>query len=74
MEEKLRLTFLANSENDPSIPYRLVIGNLLYIVLSTRLDIAYAVFVILCLTMAGNTAAKSILQYLHKTIDHSIVH
>jgi hypothetical protein len=48
MEEKLRLTFPANPENNPSIPYRSVNGKLLYIALSTRPDIAYAVCYLSC--------------------------
>jgi len=78
MEEKLRLTFPANPENDPSIPYRLVIGKLLYIALSTRPNIAYAVCYLSCFVsnygMEHWTAVKRILRYLHKTIDHGIVY
>jgi len=78
MEEKLRLTFPANPENDPSIPYRLVIGKLLYIAMSTRLDIAYAVcYLSRFVSNYGREhwmAAKRVLQYLHKTIDHGIVY
>jgi len=78
MEEKLCLTFPANPENDPSIPYRSVIGKLLYIALSTRLDIAYAVcYLSRFVSNYGRehwTAAKHVLRYLHKTIDHGIVY
>jgi len=78
MEEKLRLTFPANPENNPSIPYRSVIGKLLYIALSTRPDIAYAVCYLCCFVSNYGrehwSATKCILQYLHKTIDHRIVY
>jgi len=52
----------------------LVIGKLLYIALSTRPDIAYAAYHLSCFVSNYGrkdwTAAKHILQYLHKTIDH----
>jgi len=73
MEEKLCLTFPANPENYPSIPYRLVIGKLLYIALSTRPNIAYSVcYLSHFVSNYGRehwTTAKCVLRYLHKTID-----
>jgi len=78
MEEKLRLTFPANPENYPSIPYRSVIGKLLYIALSTRPYIACAVCYLSHFVPNYSrehwTAAKCVLRYLHKTIDHGIVY
>jgi len=78
MEGKLHLTFPSNPENDPSIPYRSEIGKLLYIALSTRLDMAYAVCYLSCsVSNYGRehwTSAKRVLRYLHKTIDHIIVY
>jgi len=75
MEEKLRLTFPTNPENDPSIPYRLVIGKLLYIALST-LPMQYVTLVVFVSKYGREhwTAAKRILRYLHKTIDHGMVY
>ncbi|XP_018398526.1 PREDICTED: uncharacterized mitochondrial protein AtMg00810-like [Cyphomyrmex costatus] len=62
--------------NDPEIPYKELVGSLMYIAQGTRPDIAYAVSALSqfnsCYTMAHWSCAKRVLRYLKGTLDHGL--
>ena len=79
MEERLQLPRLDETPNDcKSIPYREIVGKLLYVSIATRLDIAYAVnYISRFVNGYGHPHWKTvqrILRYLKGTIDYGITY
>lgn len=64
--------------NDKTLPYRELVGSLMYAALSTRPDIAHAVSVLRQFNSEYNKnhwrAAKRVLRYLKGTINHELVY
>ena len=66
-----------NPDEVIDVPYRSVIGSLMYLMLGTRPDIAYAVGTLSkfldCPTQTHWTAAKRVIRYLQGTKDHGLI-